>query len=81
VHEVEERITHQTDDEHPANSSVVGDYSITVRLPARTLRVQGILDFRSDRESFHLIYTRRLIQDGAIVRERTWDETFPRDFQ
>jgi predicted acyl esterase len=81
IHEVHERITHQTDDEDPANSSVVGDYAITVRLAARTLRVQGVLDFRSDRESFHLVYTRRFMQDGEIVRERTWRETFPRDFQ
>ena len=81
VHEVVERITHQTNDRRPDMTSVVGDYSITVRLPERTLFFQGVLDFRSDRGNFHIVYTRRLKRDGKLVRARTWSETIPRDFQ
>jgi hypothetical protein len=81
VHEVVERITHRTNDRRPDATSVVGDYSITLRLPERTLFFQGVLDFRSDRGDFHIVYTRRLKRDGTLVRERTWDETLPRDFQ
>lgn len=81
VHEVVERITHQTNDRSPDRSSVVGDYAITVRLPDRVLLFQGVLEFRSDRDDFYFVYTRRLQRDGALVRERTWNETIPRDFQ
>ena len=81
VHEVAERITHRTNDRRPDTSSVVGDYSITVRLPDRVLFFQGALEFRSDRDDFHIVYTRRLQRDGELIRERTWRETIPRDFQ
>ena len=81
VHEVDERITHQAHDRDPAIASVLGEYAITIRLSERVLQFQGILDFRSDRENFRLVYTRRLSRDGELVRERTWRETFPRDFQ
>ena len=81
VHEVDERITHQADDRNPGNTSVTGEYAITIKLPERTLQFQGILDFESDRENFTLVYTRRLKRDGELVRERVWREMFPRDFQ
>jgi len=81
VHEVVERITHQTNDRRPDQTSVVGDYAITIRLPERVLLFQGVLEFRSDREDFHIVYTRRLKRDDELIRERTWHESFPRDFQ
>ena len=81
VHEVVERITHQTNDRSPEKSSVIGDYAITVRLPDRVLLFQGVLEIRSDRDNFLAVYTRRLQRDGEVVRERTWRETIPRGFQ
>jgi hypothetical protein len=79
--EIAERTTHATHDRDPASSSVVGDYTITVRLPDRVLQFQGMIDFRSDRDDFHLDYTRRLRRDGVLIREKSWSETFPRDSQ
>jgi hypothetical protein len=81
IHETDERITHRTNDLHPELSSVVGDYAITVRLEDRILRFQGVLEFSSDRESFHFEYTRRLERDGEPVRERSWRRSFARDHQ
>ena len=81
VHEVVESITHQTNDRRPDTSSVIGDYAITVRLPERVLRFRGVLELRSDRDNFFVIYTRRLQRDGELLRERTWRETIPRDSQ
>jgi len=81
IHEVDERITHQTSDRDPARSSVVGDYAITVRLEDRVLRFQGVLEFSSDHDRFHMVYTRRLERDGVLVRERSWRQTVARDFQ
>jgi hypothetical protein len=81
VVEYAERITHTTNDRDPANTSVVGEYTITVRLPERLLEFKGVVDCQSDRESFHLVYTRRLHRDGELIREKTWRETFARDSQ
>ena len=81
VVEYSERITHATNDLNPANTSVVGEYTITVRLPERVLAFKGVIDFQSDRENFHLVYTRRLHRDGELIREKTWRETFARDSQ
>jgi predicted acyl esterase len=79
--EYAERTTHTTNDRDPANTSVVGEYTITVRLPERTLEFKGVIDFQSDLENFHLVYTRRLHRNGELIREKTWRETFPRDSQ
>jgi predicted acyl esterase len=76
-----ERITHETNDRNPERTSVTGDYAVTIRLPERVLNVQGVLEFRSDGDNFNLIYTRRLRQDGELIRERTWRKMFSRDFQ
>jgi len=76
-----ERMTHEVSDRDPADASVRGEYTITIRLPERVLEVQGALDFRSDRDSFHFLYTRRLTHNGSVVRERQWRDSFPRDYQ
>jgi hypothetical protein len=75
-----ERIVHSVDDAHPELTGVTSEVSQTVTLPDRVLRFEGVLDFRSDVRNFHYRYTRRLLQDGELVREKHWDETIPRDF-
>lgn len=76
-----ESITHETQDERPEATSVRGEHSSTVELPDRTLRWETRTTFRSDRENFHYTFLRRLLRDGQLVREKTWEETIPRDFQ
>jgi hypothetical protein len=78
---LEETITHETSDDHPEASSVVGEYRTTVELPERTLVWEAKTSFRSDLTSFYLQTTRRLLEDGELVREKSWEETIPRDFQ
>jgi hypothetical protein len=75
VVEIAEQTTHTTNDRNPAETSVLGEYTITVRLPERVLEFMGVLDFKSDRENFHLVYTRWLHRDGELIRDRTWRET------
>ncbi|HXV37831.1 MAG TPA: CocE/NonD family hydrolase, partial [Myxococcota bacterium] len=77
----EETIEHQTNDEHPENTSVVGSYRMTVELADRTLRWESDTTFRSDLENFYYGSTRRLLRDGELIRERRWEDTIPRDFQ
>ena len=47
----------------------------------RVLRWESELSFESDAGNFHYRYTRRLFRNGELLRERTWTETIPRDFQ
>ncbi len=77
----EETITHQTNDDHPEATSVVGAYRMQVELEDRTLSWESEMSFRSDLENFYYEYTRRLLQDGELVREKSWEDTIPRDYQ
>jgi predicted acyl esterase len=76
-----ESIVHEAQDGKPEAVSVTGDYSTTVALPDRTLRWEAHVVFRSNRDTFFLTYTRRLLRDGVLVREKTWTDAIPRDFQ
>jgi hypothetical protein len=76
-----ESIIHETSDEHPEVTSVTGEHTTTVELPGRVLRWEGSTRLTSDRENFHYTYTRRLFQDGKLLREKSWAETLPRDHQ
>ncbi len=76
-----ETITHETNDKKPAETSMRGSHRMVVELEGRTLIWEGELLFRSDLENFYYTYTRRLFENGALVRERTWTDTIPRDFQ
>jgi len=76
-----ETIVHEAQDDHPEAASVRGEYSTTVVLADRTLEWKSELTFRSDRDNFYYTCVRRLLKDGALVREKTWEETIPRDHQ
>jgi hypothetical protein len=60
---------------------VRGEYSTTVKLADRTLRWESVVVWRSDRENFYYDGTRRLSQDGRLLREKRWEEAIPRDHQ
>jgi len=76
-----ETIRYEVNDHAPADAAVTGTHRIEVKLPQRTLVWDAELTFRSDREHFFYTYRRRLTENGTLVRERTWQETIPRDFQ
>jgi hypothetical protein len=76
-----ERIEHRTWDNAPWNTSMTGSHEIEVILPDRLLLWQAELDFSSDRENFYYRYTRRLHENGEVLREKSWSETIPRDYQ
>jgi hypothetical protein len=54
---------------------------MTVELDDRTLSWESEMSFRSDLKNFYYDYTRRLLKDGALVREKNWEDTIPRDHQ
>jgi putative CocE/NonD family hydrolase len=77
----EETITHEASDEHPEATSVRGEHRTTVELADRTLVWESRTSLRSDRETFTYTCTRRLLRDGVLVREKTWEDAIPRDHQ
>jgi predicted acyl esterase len=76
-----ETIIHEAEDAHPEKTSVRGEYSTTVTLQDRMLRWEMRVHFRSDRENFYYMGVRRLLKDGVLLRERSWEKTIPRDCQ
>ena len=76
-----ETIEHRTSDVTPEQTSMTGTHEIEVTMDDRVQRWEAVLDFTSDAENFHYRYTRRLLEDGDLVREKHWDRTIPRDFQ
>jgi putative CocE/NonD family hydrolase len=76
-----ESITHEAEDGKPEATSVRGEYGTTVKLKDRTLRWEARVVFRSDRQNFYYSGVRRLVQDGTLVREKSWEQTIPRDHQ
>jgi hypothetical protein len=76
-----ETIEHRTSDAHPEKTEVRGTHRMEVTLEGRVLLWEAELTFTSDLENFYYRYTRRLTQNGQVVREKTWTDTMPRDFQ
>jgi hypothetical protein len=76
-----ERNAYRTSDQRPAESSFRGDESHLILMPGRALELRSVLEVRSDATSFLVTFTRRLLENDALVRERQWAETIPRAFQ
>ncbi len=75
----EEQLTYDVADAHPEAASTAGDATTTITLPDRTISWRAQLSVTSDAKSFHYRLKRELRKDGALVREKTWEETIPRD--
>jgi putative CocE/NonD family hydrolase len=76
-----EKMTYVGQDSDPAVSSVHADASTTVLLRGRTLIWSVVLNLRSDAKNFYYHFERHLTENGRAVRNKTWDETIPRDHQ
>ena len=76
-----ETIRYEINDKAPADARVTGTHRLQVELPGRTLVWDAELTFRSDRDNFFYSYRRRLTENDKPVREKTWNQTIPRDYQ
>jgi predicted acyl esterase len=74
-----ESIRHETSDAHPETTSVVGEYRTEITLKGRVLVFEARLTFKSNRDTFFYTYVRRLLENGVLVREKTWTDAIPRD--
>ncbi len=71
-----EKFTHQAEDGHPEKTSVRGEYATEVMASGRTLRWESVVTFSSDRTSFRYQGTRKVFENGKLVREKSWDQIF-----
>jgi hypothetical protein len=76
-----ETIRYEIKDNAPADAQVLGTHRMEVELPGRKLVWDAELSFRSDQENFYYSYRRRLTENGKPVREKSWNQTIPRDYQ
>jgi len=60
---------------------VLGEAESVLLLPGRELRWRGHLSVTTDRKNFYYEYTRELLKDGQIMKQKTWQETITRDHQ
>ncbi len=75
-------IYHTTNDKDPAHTAVDAEYKYTWDLKDnRELVFQGLFNFHSDVDNFYYEFTRKLFENGTLVKERTWEESIPRDYQ
>jgi uncharacterized protein len=76
-----ESLTYHVDDAHPETSPVEGEAESIFTLKERELRWRGHLSVNTDRKNFYYKYTRELLKDGQLLKQKTWEETIPRDHQ
>jgi putative CocE/NonD family hydrolase len=76
-----ETIEHRTSDSHPEKTEVIGTHRLETELEGRLLLWEADLSFTSDFDNFYYRYSRRLSENGKKLREKSWTETIPRDFQ
>jgi len=76
-----EEMVHETQDNDPARASVTGQTRYSIELDDRMLIFEGDLSFTSDCENFYYTYTRRVLENEELIREKTWKKTIPRDHQ
>ena len=76
-----EKLTYEIDDAHPEVNTIHGDAQTTFDLKGRVLVWSGHLSFSSDAKNFYYKYTRELLKDGLMLKQKTWEETIPRDHQ
>jgi predicted acyl esterase len=76
-----EEMLHKTNYRDPAETSFLGEAGHRMELRDRILQLNSKLLVTSDEKSFHVSFTRRIFENGALVRKRSWSETIPRLFQ
>jgi predicted acyl esterase len=76
-----ETIEYQVADDSPEKAAVRGTHNLEMKMPNRVLLWEAALSFTSDRENFYYSYRRRVLENGKLVREKSWTDTIPRDFQ
>ena len=76
-----EQLVYKVSDDHPEAASVQAEAQIVMNLRDSVLAWQGHLTLTSDAKNFYYKYTRELLKDGKQLKQKSWEETIPRDHQ
>jgi uncharacterized protein len=76
-----ESLVYSVDDARPETSAVRGEAESIFALKRGELRWRGHLSVTTDQKNFYYKYTRELLKDGQTLKQKTWEETIPRDHQ
>jgi hypothetical protein len=74
----EEYLRYEVHDDRPAQASAHGEARTEVHLEGRLLVTSSTLDLDGDETSLRYRFRRELRSDGAVIRERSWERSFPR---
>ncbi len=77
----ERKVEYWVADDRPAEASITGTGSVMREIDGQQLEWLGRTKIRSDEQNFYYRHDRQLLLEGEVIRERTWEETVPRDFQ
>jgi predicted acyl esterase len=77
----DESLTYEAQDDHPEISSVQGEAKTVFELKGRVLTWKGHLSVTTDATNFYYHYTRELWKNDGLVKQKTWQQTVPRDHQ
>jgi predicted acyl esterase len=69
------------EDLHPESASSHGEGETVIEAGKRVIAWRYTFDLRGDQTNFYYGYTRMLLENGRLVRTRSWKETLPRDHQ
>ncbi len=76
-----EKITYQTNELDPAQSSFFGEGGHIIRLGDRHLELKLLVSIVSSDKAFHVKVIRQVFEQGKLIRERRWEAALPREFQ
>ena len=76
-----ESLTYNVDDAHPELSPVHGEAESIFTLKGASSGGADTCPLTTDQKNFYYKYTRELLKDGQMVKQKTWEETIPRDHQ
>lgn len=75
------KTAYTANDLDPAHATFEGESLRILEWQGRTIRLFQTAKLRSDKDSFHVLFTRQISENGKTLRTKTLQETIPRDFQ
>jgi uncharacterized protein len=74
----EEYLRYEVTDSDPAHASMRGEARTEIHLQGRLITLTSELALGGDQDTLSYRYTRQLRQDGLLIRERSWERSYPR---
>lgn len=76
-----DRLSYSVQDDHPEIASYRGEGETSVQLQNRKVVWRSHFYLHSDLTNFYFEFKRELFENGKLIREKSWNETVPRDHQ